>query len=83
MRKTAAPWEADFLRFQVSELEAADYSTQEADDLARERDRLRNVTDLLQAAAAATSALSSDEGAGALDAVARASAVKLSQQQKK
>ncbi len=65
--------EADFLRFQVSELEAADYSTQEADDLARERDRLRNVTDLMQAAAAATSALSSDEGAGALDSVARAS----------
>lgn len=65
--------EADFLRFQVSELEAADYSAQEADELARERDRLRNVTDLLQAAAAATSALSSDEGAGALDAVARAS----------
>ena len=38
--------EADFLRFQLSELEAADYSTQEMDDLARERERLRNVTDL-------------------------------------
>ncbi|MDP8900771.1 MAG: AAA family ATPase, partial [Actinomycetota bacterium] len=45
--------EADFLRFQVADLEAAGYSAQEADELARERDRLRNVTDLQMAAAAA------------------------------
>ena len=64
--------EADFLRFQVSELEAANYSSQEADELARERDRLRNVTDLQQAAAATAANLSSDEGGGAVDAVARA-----------
>ena len=63
--------EIDFLRFQVSELEAADYSAQELTDLARERDRLRNVTDLLQSTAAAAGTLSSDEGVGAIDAVAR------------
>ncbi|MDF2701177.1 MAG: repair protein RecN [Rubrobacteraceae bacterium] len=63
--------EIDFLRFQVSELEAADYSAQELTDLTRERDRLRNVTDLLQSTAAAAGALSSDEGVGAIDAVAR------------
>jgi DNA repair protein RecN (Recombination protein N) len=64
--------EVDFLRYQVSELEAAGYDPQELSDLARERDRLRNVTDLLQATAAATAALSSEEGAGAIDAVASA-----------
>jgi DNA repair protein RecN (Recombination protein N) len=63
--------EIDFLRFQVSELEAADYSAQELTDLTRERDRLRNVTDLLQSTAAAAGTLSSDEGVGAIDAVAR------------
>jgi DNA repair protein RecN (Recombination protein N) len=63
--------EIDFLRFQVSELEAADYSAQELTDLTRERDRLRNVTDLLQSTAAAAGALSSEEGAGAIEAVAR------------
>ena len=66
--------EADFLRFQVGELEAAGYSSQEADELARERDRLRNVTDLQQAAAAAATLLSSEEGGGAVDSVASASA---------
>ncbi|MGH3145191.1 MAG: DNA repair protein RecN, partial [Rubrobacter sp.] len=65
--------EVDFLRFQVSELESAGYDVQEISDLTRERERLRNVTDLLQAAGAATAALSSEEGAGALDAVASAS----------
>ncbi len=65
--------EVDFLRFQVSELEAAGYDAGEIADLTRERDRLRNVTDLLQAAAAATVALSSEEGAGAIDSVVRAS----------
>jgi DNA repair protein RecN (Recombination protein N) len=64
--------EVDFLRYQVSELEAAGYDPQELSDLARERDRLRNVTDLLQATAAATAALSSEEGAGAIDSVASA-----------
>ena len=64
--------EADFLRFQVGELEAAEYSTEEADNLARERDRLRNVTDLQQAAASATAALAAEEGGGAVDSVARA-----------
>ena len=63
--------ELDFLRYQISELEAASYSAAEVQDLTRERDRLRNVTDLLQSAAAATTALSSEEG-GAVDAVARA-----------
>ena len=64
--------EVDFLRFQVSELESAGYDAAEIADLTRERDRLRNVTGLLQAAAAATAALSSEEGAGAIDSVARA-----------
>ena len=64
--------EVDFLRFQLSELEAAGYSARELSDLTRERDRLRNVTDLLQSTAAAASALSPDEGGGAIDAVARA-----------
>ena len=64
--------EVDFLRYQVSELEASGYDPQELSDLARERDRLRNVTDLLQATAAATSALSSEEGTGAIDSVASA-----------
>jgi DNA repair protein RecN (Recombination protein N) len=63
--------ELDFLRYQISELDAASYSAAEVQDLIRERDRLRNVTDLLQSAAAATTALSSEEG-GAVDAVARA-----------
>jgi len=66
--------EADFLRFQVGELEAAGYSSEEADELARERDRLRNVTDLQQAAAAAAALLSSEEGGGAVDSVAGAAA---------
>ena len=64
--------EVDFLRYQVSELEAAAYDPEELSDLARERDRLRNITDLLLATAAASSALSSDEGQGAVDALARA-----------
>lgn len=63
--------EIDFLRFQVAELEEANYSTQEISDLMRERDRLRNVTELLESAASATAALSSDEG-GAMDSTARA-----------
>lgn len=64
--------EVDFLRFQVSELEAAGYDPKELSDLTRERDRLRNVTHLLQSTAAASTALSSEEGAGAIDAVASA-----------
>ncbi len=57
--------EVDFLRYQVAELEEAGYSAAEYEDLARERDRLRNVTDLLAAAAAAESALSGEEGSAA------------------
>jgi len=64
--------EVDFLRYQVSELEAAAYDAGELSDLTRERDRLRNVTDLLQATAAASAALSSEDGTGAVDAVAHA-----------
>ena len=64
--------EVEFLRYQVSELESAGYDPQELSDLSRERDRLRNVTDLLQATAAATAALSSEDGTGAVDAIARA-----------
>jgi DNA repair protein RecN (Recombination protein N) len=63
--------EVDFLRFQVSELEEAGYSVEEVADLTRERDRLRNITDLLQSAAAATIALSTEEG-GSIEASARA-----------
>jgi DNA repair protein RecN (Recombination protein N) len=64
--------EVDYLRYQVSELESAGYSAEEVADLTRERDRLRNVTDLLQSTAAATAALSSEEAAGAIDSVASA-----------
>jgi DNA repair protein RecN (Recombination protein N) len=64
--------EVEFLRYQVSELESAGYDLQELTELSRERDRLRNVTDLLQATAAATAALSSEDGTGAVDAVGRA-----------
>lgn len=63
--------ELDFLRYQISELETAEYSAEEVRDLTRERDRLRNVTDLVQSASTATAALSSEEG-GAVEAVARA-----------
>ena len=63
--------EVEFLRYQVGELEEAGYSADELADLKRERDRLRNVTDLLSAASTATAALSGEEG-GAADAVARA-----------
>jgi DNA repair protein RecN (Recombination protein N) len=65
--------EVEFLRYQVSELESAGYDPRELSELTRERDRLRNVTDLLRATAAAASALASEEGSGAIDAVARAS----------
>jgi DNA repair protein RecN (Recombination protein N) len=61
--------EIDFLRYQVSELEAAGYDPRELDELARERDRLRNVTDLLRATTAASAALSSEEGTGAIDSL--------------
>src|SRR5215210_6459104 len=61
--------EVDFLRYQVAELEEAGYSAAEYGDLVRERDRLRNVTDLLAASSAATAALAGEEG-GAVDALA-------------
>ena len=64
--------EVDFLRYQVSELEAAGYNSQELSDLTRERDRLRNITDLLQSTAAAAGAISPEEGGGAIDSVAGA-----------
>jgi DNA repair protein RecN (Recombination protein N) len=65
--------EVEFLRYQVSELDDAGYSVAEVADLARERDRLRNVTDLLSAAASSVAALSGgDDEAGAVDAVALA-----------
>jgi DNA repair protein RecN (Recombination protein N) len=64
--------EVDFLRYQVSELESAGYSAQEVADLTRERDRLRNVTDLLQSTATAIAALSSEDDGGAIDSLARA-----------
>ena len=64
--------EVDFLRYQVSELEAAGYNAQELSDLTRESDRLRNVTDLLQSTAAAAGAISPEEGGGAIDSVASA-----------
>ena len=63
--------EVEFLRYQVAELEAAGYSSAEPQELTRERDRLRNVTDLLEAAASAVAALSGEEG-GAADGVTRA-----------
>lgn len=64
--------EVDFLRYQVEEIEASGFSPGELDELHRDRDRLRNVTDLLESASAATSALSPEEGAGAVEAAASA-----------
>ena len=61
--------EVDYLRYQISELESAGYGAEEVAELTRERERLRNVTDLLQSTAAATAALSSEEGGGARDRV--------------
>ena len=69
--------EMDFLRFQVKEIEDFGYTTEEAADLTRERDRLRNITDLMQGAASATAALSSEEDSsagGAVEATATAAA---------
>ena len=63
--------EVEFLRYQVAELEAASYSAGEVGELTRERDRLRNVTDLLEVAAAAVTALSGEEGS-AVDILAQA-----------
>jgi DNA repair protein RecN (Recombination protein N) len=63
--------EVEFLRYQVSELEEAGYGAEEVEELMRERDRLRNVTDLLAATSSTTAALSDEEGA-AVEAVARA-----------
>ena len=65
--------ETEFLRYQVEEIEGSGYSASELSELARERDRLRNVTDLLEAASGATAALSSEEG-GAAEAAGRAQA---------
>ncbi len=65
--------EADFLRYQVEEIEGSGYSSAELSELARERDRLRNVTDLLEAASRAMAALSSEEG-GAAEATGQAQA---------
>ena len=66
--------EVDFLRYQVAELEEAGHGGEaEVAELTRERDRLRNVTDLLAAASAASAALSGEDG-GAADSVARAGA---------
>ena len=63
--------EVDFLRYQVSEIEDSGYSSEEASELSRERERLRNVTDLLEAAGSAASALAGEEG-GAMEGVGRA-----------
>ena len=63
--------EVDFLRFQVQEIEESGYTPNEVAELTRERDRLRNVTGLLQSTTAASEALSS-EGGSAVEAVARA-----------
>jgi len=65
--------EVEFLRYQVGELEAGGYSAEEVAELGRERDRLRNVTDLLSAAAGAVGLLADEEG-GAVDRVAGAKA---------
>lgn len=63
--------EVDFLRYQVAEIEDSGYSAGEAAELARERERLRNVTDLLEAAGVAAAALAGEEG-GAMEGVGRA-----------
>lgn len=66
--------EVDFLRFQVEEIENASFSAAEMEELTRERDRLRNVTGLLQSVSSAAAMLSSEEGGGAVETAAGASA---------
>lgn len=63
--------EVDFLRYQVAEIEDFGYSAREAAEISRERERLRNVTDLLEAAGVAAAALAGEEG-GAMEDVGRA-----------
>lgn len=57
--------EIDFLRFQVEEIEASGYAAAEVEELSRERDRLRNVTGLMESVSEAAVALSSEEGGAA------------------
>ncbi|WP_172620662.1 DNA repair protein RecN [Rubrobacter xylanophilus] len=64
--------ELDFLRYQIGEIEASGYSREEMERLLAERERLRNVTGLLEAAAAAAAALAPEEGGGAVEAVSAA-----------
>lgn len=63
--------EIEFLRYQISEIEDSGYSASEAGELSRERERLRNVTDLLAAVGTASAALSEEER-GAMEGVGRA-----------
>lgn len=65
--------EIEFLRYQVSEIEDSGYSAAEAGELSRERERLRNVTDLLESVGTASAALSGEEQ-GAMEGVGRARA---------
>ncbi len=64
--------EIEFLRYQISEIEDSGYSAAEAGELSRERERLRNVTDLLEAVGTASAALGEEQGA--MEGVGRARA---------
>jgi DNA repair protein RecN (Recombination protein N) len=61
--------EIDMLRFQVSEVEAAEVQPGEDERLARERERLRHAGKLLERAGGALSLLAGESESAALDAV--------------
>jgi DNA repair protein RecN (Recombination protein N) len=64
--------ELDLLAFELSEIEAAAPSEDEAESLSLDRDRLRNIETLRAAAATGVSALAPDGGEAVCDAIARA-----------
>jgi DNA repair protein RecN (Recombination protein N) len=64
--------ELDLLAFELSEIEAAAPSEEEAESLSVDRDRLRNIETLRAAAATGVSALAPDGGEAVCDAIARA-----------
>ncbi len=64
--------ELDLLAFELSEIDAADPSEQEAADLGIERERLRNVDTLRSAAATGAGAIAPEDGGGVAELLALA-----------
>ena len=66
--------ELDLLRFELDEIEAVDPSEEEQSGLTSERERLRHVEMLREAAAAGAEAIAADGGSGAAELLATAAA---------